>query len=134
MKKIIRLTESDLINLVNRVIKEQSVVGAPNMGMTKKIPNNKKLANSNFKAEATVEDDMLMQFPVIQINNYEVVEMFLKDPISGKVLLVKNFGGPIYAENGKTKIYRDSSFNNITSKNWRTIATKYKIPVSDMMV
>lgn len=36
MKKVIKLTESDLINIVKRVINEQSVVGAPNMGMTNK--------------------------------------------------------------------------------------------------
>jgi len=36
MKKIIKLTESDLINIVKRVLEEQPVVGAPNMGMTNK--------------------------------------------------------------------------------------------------
>jgi len=35
-KKIIKLIESDLINIVKRVLKEQSVAGAPNMGMTNK--------------------------------------------------------------------------------------------------
>lgn len=34
MKKIIRLTESDLEQIVKRVLKEQSVIGAPNQGMT----------------------------------------------------------------------------------------------------
>lgn len=34
MGKVIRLTESDLEMIVKRVIKEQSVVGAPNYGMT----------------------------------------------------------------------------------------------------
>lgn len=32
MKKVIKLTESDLINIVKRVLEEQSVVGAPNYG------------------------------------------------------------------------------------------------------
>jgi hypothetical protein len=36
MKKIIKLKESDLINIVKRVLEEQSVAGAPNMGMTNK--------------------------------------------------------------------------------------------------
>ena len=36
MKKIIKLTELDLINIVKRVLKEQSVVGAPNMGTINK--------------------------------------------------------------------------------------------------
>jgi hypothetical protein len=34
MKKVIRLTESDLEQIVKRVLKEQSVAGAPNFGMT----------------------------------------------------------------------------------------------------
>ena len=34
MKKVIKLTESDLEQIVKRVIKEQSVIGAPNYGMT----------------------------------------------------------------------------------------------------
>ena len=38
MKKVIRLTESDLIRIVKRVVSEQSVVGAPNHGM---IPSNR---------------------------------------------------------------------------------------------
>jgi hypothetical protein len=33
MKKVIRLTESDLEKIVKRVLKEQSVIGAPNYGM-----------------------------------------------------------------------------------------------------
>jgi len=32
MKKVIKLTESDLINIVKRVLNEQSVIGAPNYG------------------------------------------------------------------------------------------------------
>jgi hypothetical protein len=36
MKKVIKLTESDLINIVKRVLEEQSVIGAPNYGMTSK--------------------------------------------------------------------------------------------------
>jgi len=34
MKKIIKLKESDLINIVKQVLEEQSVIGAPNYGMT----------------------------------------------------------------------------------------------------
>jgi hypothetical protein len=36
MGKVIKLTESDLIRIVQRVLEEQSVVGAPNSGMTNK--------------------------------------------------------------------------------------------------
>ena len=41
MKKIIKLTESDLINIVKRVMNEQSVVGAPNYGTTNSQPPTK---------------------------------------------------------------------------------------------
>lgn len=41
MKKIIKLTESDLINIVKRVLKEQSVIGAPNYGTTNSQPPTK---------------------------------------------------------------------------------------------
>lgn len=34
MKKIIKLTESDLVKIVKRVLKEQSVIGVPNYGTT----------------------------------------------------------------------------------------------------
>jgi hypothetical protein len=36
MSKVIKLTESDLEMIVKRVIEEQSVIGAPNMGITNK--------------------------------------------------------------------------------------------------
>ena len=128
MKKIIRLTESDLINLVNRVIKEQSVVGAPNMGT---ISKSNTVSNSKFKAQATVEDDMIMEFPVVKFH-YDAsgVDMFFKE---GNVLLnVHNFEGPIFK--GLSKKYIDSYFSNIDSKNWKSIAKKYNIPVSEVMV
>lgn len=41
MKKIVKLTESELIDLVKRVINEQSVIGAPNSGMIKIKPEPK---------------------------------------------------------------------------------------------
>jgi hypothetical protein len=34
VRKVIRLTESDLEQIIKRVLKEQSVIGAPNQGMT----------------------------------------------------------------------------------------------------
>ena len=36
MKKIIKLTESDLNYIIQKILKEQSVIGGPNMGMTNK--------------------------------------------------------------------------------------------------
>ncbi len=43
MKKIIKLTESDLIKIVKRVLEEQSVIGAPNYGTTNSQLSNKPL-------------------------------------------------------------------------------------------
>ena len=45
MKKIIKLTESDLINIVKRVLEEQSVIGAPNYGMVTKSIKPQKIYN-----------------------------------------------------------------------------------------
>lgn len=136
MKKIIRLTESDLINLVNRVLQEQSVAGAPNMGVISK-PKTKSIGGgNNFKAEANVEDDMVMQFPVVEFwYGNQGVEMFFKDVTKGngnKILKVYNFEGPIFDELGNKKIYRDSVFINVNLDNWKNIAKKNNIPVSEV--
>jgi hypothetical protein len=48
MKKVIKLTESDLINIVKRVLEEQSVVGAPNNGVISK-PNRPVSTSKNDK-------------------------------------------------------------------------------------
>jgi len=51
MKKVIRLTESDLEQIVKRVLKEQSVAGAPNFGMiTPGIGNKNLFLPSGVKA------------------------------------------------------------------------------------
>jgi hypothetical protein len=41
MKKVIKLKESDLIRIIQRVMSEQSVVGAPNYGTTNSQPSTK---------------------------------------------------------------------------------------------
>jgi len=109
MKKIVRLTEQDLVTLVKKVIKEQS---------------------NNFKAQATVEGDMVMEFPVIQLKEWgKDVYMEIKDPQTGKQLTVTNFKGPIVFAGTSKVQYRDSYFSNISLKNWNQIASKYNIPV-----
>jgi hypothetical protein len=110
MKKIVRLTEQDLVTLVKKVIKEQS---------------------NNFKAQATVEGDMVMEFPVVKFKEFSAndVEMTILDPVSKEQLVVVNFMGKITI-NGKNRVkYTDSYFSNISLKNWNQIASKYKIPV-----
>jgi hypothetical protein len=121
MKKIIRLTEQDLVKLVKKVVKEQSSL-------------NKK--PSNFKAYAHVEGDMVMEFPVVSFtdgNRYgEGIVMNIIHPVNNKELYVKNFEGPIYDFTTKKMVYTSSDFSNINVKNYKQIAQSQNIPVSVM--
>lgn len=115
MKKIVRLTENDLNRLVKRVINEMDNV-------------------PQFKATATVEDDMMMEFTVIEGSEISGdINLILKDS-NGQILSVwspKNkpsIGGPIYDNKTNKKVYRDSYFNNINQKNIMSIIKKYNIP------
>jgi len=112
------------------VIKEQSIGDAVNWAKDK-INSLSPKTISSFKAQATVEDDMSMSFPVVEFNyDNSDVTMFFKE--GNQILNVKNFEGPIYDR--LTKKYDRSYFRNINSKNWKTIAKQYNIPVSEVMV
>ena len=121
MRKIVRLTEQDLVKLVKKVVKEQSSL-------------NKK--TSNFKAYAHVEGDMVMEFPVVSFtdgNRYGAgVVMNIIHPVNNKELYVKNFEGPIYDFTTKKMVYTSSDFSNINVKNYKQIAQSQNIPVSVM--
>ena len=113
-------------------LSEQSIDSAVNW-VKDKVKNMTSNTVSSFKAEATVEDDMMMEFTVVNFHYGGFgVTMFIKDPVSGKELNVKNFKGPIFE--GTKQVYRDSYFSNINSKNWKTIAKQNNIPVSEVMV
>jgi ATP-dependent Clp protease adapter protein ClpS len=82
MKKVIKLTESDLINIVKRVMSEQSVVGAPNNGVSSKpnrpvstVKNNKftQLCSILFKARDVSWAD---GFAKTLFNNQTEINMF----------------------------------------------------------
>lgn len=49
MKKIVKVTESELVNIIKRVLKEQSVVGAPNMGTISKKSTGQKPISQKYK-------------------------------------------------------------------------------------
>jgi|688.fasta_scaffold322426_3 hypothetical protein len=114
------------------VISEQSIGGAIDW-VKEKV---KSILPSSFKAEATVEGDMVMEFPVVDINYNKggYVDMRIKDPINGDILFVQNFEGPIFKAENSSKKYKSSYFTNINTKNWKTIAKQNKIPVFETMV
>lgn len=86
--------------------------------------------NTSFKANAVVEMDMEMNFPVkgFQVVNGKVV-MTMMDPVTNKMLYVVNFGGPIYDKNTKQKEYQIAFFQNIDNKNYMQIAKSNGIPI-----
>ena len=114
------------------VMTEQSIGGAIDW-VKEKV---KSILPISFKAEATVEGDMVMEFPVVDINYSKggYVDMRIKDPINGDILFVQNFEGPIFKAENSSKKYKSSYFTNINTKNWKTIAKQNNIPVSEIMV
>jgi hypothetical protein len=119
------------------VMTEQSIDGAIDWVKDKVksiLPN----SGSSFKAQATVEGDMVMEFPVIKFHyDNNGVEMFIKN-MDGKTLYVHSSGtefkGPIFDTQSGKKKYTDSIFTNIDTTNWKSIAKKHNIPVSEVMV
>jgi hypothetical protein len=118
------------------VISEQSIESAVDWVKDKVksiLPN----SGSSFKAQATVEGDMVTEFPVIKFHyDNNGVEMFIKD--GNKTLYVSSsdteFKGPIFDAQSDKEIYTDSIFTNIDTTNWKAIAKKHNIPVSKITV
>lgn len=115
MKKIVRLTESDLVRIVRRVLNEDQP--------------------SNLKVRAVVEGDMFMEFKVTRFAEVDgTVTMYMDfyDSLNRKVekLYVVNFKGPIYDEKTNKIKYRSSSFNDIDKNNWGDLGWKYKVPTT----
>lgn len=134
MKKIIRLTEGDLVNLVKRVIKEQNT----NLSSFGDIPYNpmqtKLTEKSGFQTDAVVEGDMYMSFTVLGfiVKGNNIGMVIKEDPrLEPKgTLIVYNFGGPIFDYNTKKQIYTDSMFRSINKNNFMKIANQNNIPVN----
>ena len=83
---------------------------------------------SNFKAEANVEDDMVMQFRVKGLSYIDGdVGMTIEDPTTKKDLIVWNFQGPILDSQTNKVVYKRSVFKNINKNNYQQIARTYKI-------
>jgi hypothetical protein len=95
------------------------------------LGNAAKSALPSFKAEAVVEDDMMMEFPVVGIkisNGKYSMEIF--DKTHNKNLVVYDFSGPIYDAKTKEQVYTDSFFENINSGNASKISSQYLIPIT----
>lgn len=60
MNKIIKLSESDLINIVKKVLKEQSVIGAPNYGVING-KNKQDFSNNNLPSGVVAVQNALMR-------------------------------------------------------------------------
>jgi hypothetical protein len=143
MKKIVKLTEQDLVRIIKKVIQEQpdSKFDTPyNKAFVSNSAKNKPTTNkpttnkpTNFNATAVVEDDMYMEFPVVKFTvSGSNVKMFFNDDSysSGtKFLYVNNFGGPIYDTSTNKVIYRDSNFQNINNGNYKQISKSQNIPM-----
>lgn len=117
-KKTIRVTESQLVGIISKIINEQTF----NQPLT-----------SSFTASAIVEDDMMMRF---HIDKFAYIDgslmMYITSPVKeGEVLYVSTvnnkFGGPIYSAKTNRPIYSRSIFRNITPQNYKEIAQKYNI-------
>ena len=114
MKKIVRLTESDLVRIVKRVLNEDQP--------------------SNLKVRAIVEGDMSMELKVTRFEEVDGgVTMYMDYyPRNGSVekLYVVNFKGPIYDEKTDKIRYTRSSFNDINKNNWGNFSSKYNVPTT----
>jgi hypothetical protein len=95
------------------------------------VANASKSALPSFKAEAVVEGDMMMEFPVVGLKvSKGKYSMEIFDKTNNKNLVVYNFNGPIYDAKTKEKVYTDSFFENIDANNAAKIASQYIIPIT----
>lgn len=130
MGKIVRLTESDLVRLVKKVIKEQNT----QYGSFGNNPYNplmdQNLKGPHFEIDATVEGDMLITFDVYGfIVQNGKVGMIMKEQGDETSLIVYNFGGPIFDKKTNNKVYTDVSFGTIGPDNYMSMAKKNGVSV-----
>lgn len=114
MKKVVKLTEQDLVRLVKKIIKEDV---------------------KGYLTTANVEGDMVIEFYVNAFNvTLSGIYMMITEVSTGKKYYVKSkgdyFGGPIYDRTLKNIAYKDSDFGEITPKNYKQIAKQNNIPVN----
>ena len=85
---------------------------------------------SRFKAESTVEGDMKMLFPVVNLTlgNDNKYVMTIFDETKKEDLYVLDFKGPIKDMKGRV-VYNDSYFTNINNNNVKQLSSKFNIPV-----
>ncbi len=111
MKKVVRLTESDLVRLVKRVIYEQPIL-RPGM--------------KQFEAEAYTEDDAITPYYVSKfVTSGSNVKMYLEN----NTLYSINFHGPLYDARTNKIVEPRAGFINVDEKNYKQIAKQYNIPL-----
>lgn len=123
----------DMMNTMNtgaRNLAHNVADGAKNLAndaMNKINPTTS--SKPKFKAIATVEDDMMMEFEVLSMQGYgNDVTLTVVRPGKTQKLLVDVGGGPMYdALNPAKVVFRDSTFSNINKNNCGQIAKKYGI-------
>ena len=104
MKKVIRLTESDLEKIVKRILKEQSVIGAPNYGMIDWNDSD----NPSSQQKATNKKDVKIT-SVKDKKNYEIFIDCVKNSPKKQILKTKSgnliilINGHHFYNNGRVK-------------------------------
>jgi len=124
MKKLVRLTESDLVRLVKKVIKEQ----------TRLMDQNSK--GPSFVIQGNVEGDMVMKFDVYQFMvQGNKIGMVMKEKFTplgedkNRTLIVYDFGGPIFDAKTNKRVFTDVDFDSIGPNNYMSLAKKNGVPV-----
>jgi len=105
MKKIVKLTEYDLINIVKKVLEEQSVIGTPNYGTTQLQPTKETTLYSCVPGNLSLFVDYV-------ITNKKLLMKKLNLDFKNLILLTKASLGIIG---------RESKFGNYT-EDWDTFS------------
>lgn len=129
MKKVIRLTESDLKKIVKRVLKEQSVVGVPNYGVIKSNVKSPTSSTNNLK-NVNASEQVKKQLQYMKSNNILSNEKFtILDDTNSKVYeigpgykVIKSF----FVITGKNKgdELKTKTIQSWVMDNWRTVLSK----------
>lgn len=137
MKKIVKLTESDLVRIIKKIVKEQpdSKFDTPyNKGfLSNSAKNSATNKPTNFRAKATVNGDSYGEFPVVKFtvsgSNVKMFFIFKDYYDKEKLLYVNNFQGPIYDANTNKIEFAEADFNNINNQNYKQISKSQNIPI-----